>query len=90
MKLAVPACLLLTACATNPGIVPAGGDSYLVSRSGYGFLETASNVKANVLVEADAFCSKKGMAMQVISESTKPAYPTHPPEAEVRFRCVPR
>ena len=82
------ACAVLGGCAASAGIVPAGQDTYMLSRSGYGFGEASSNVKAKIIGEASAHCSSMGKSMEILSSDDKPGWPGHFPEAEVRFKCV--
>lgn len=91
MKIAIGFCAALVAgCASNPGVVPAGNDTYMLARSGYGLGQSSTNVKAGLMKEADEHCAAKGRSMDVISSDDKPGWPGHFPEAEVKFRCVAR
>jgi hypothetical protein len=81
--------LLLAACASEPGVVPAGQDTYMASRSGK-FYVSMTEVRAGVLKEVGDFCEKRNMTFAVIStSSTQPPYVVgNNPEIEVQFRCV--
>jgi hypothetical protein len=59
MKDRVAILLLVAACAgcsTSSGVLPAGKDTWLISRSEKGFDKTGSRVKAAVFQEAAEFC----------------------------------
>jgi hypothetical protein len=70
--------------------VPAGGDTFMLARSGYGVGQSAASVQAEIMKEASAHCDGQGKGMQVIASERRPAYPTHFPEAQIHFRCVAR
>ena len=85
----VIACMLLVACAETSGVVPMGGDAYMISRSKKGFDTTGSKVKAEALKEADAFCISKGKRLEVIKSKDKDMVPFRSDsQAEIEFRCV--
>lgn len=82
--------LAATACASTPGVVSIGPDTYMVSRqaatgfSGTGGLMTAA------MREAETFCRGKSKTMQVVNthESTPPFIMGNFPKAEVQFMCL--
>jgi hypothetical protein len=80
----------LSACASNPGVAPMGGDRYSVSRQGATGASSQSQIHADTLREADAFCSAKGQQMEVITtRQAKPPYIFgNFPRSEVDFRCM--
>lgn len=82
--------LLMVGCASSPGIVPAGLNTYMLARSGYGLGQSSSNVKAGLLKEASEHCAAQGKNMDIVSSDDKPGWPGHFPEAEIKFRCVTR
>lgn len=82
------AAALLGACASSPGIVPAGSDTFMLARSGYGLGESQANVSAKIHKEAAEHCAASGKSMEVISTDSKPGWPGHFPEAEIKFRCL--
>ena len=79
---------LLAGCASNPGIVLSGPDTYQLARSGYGLGETQGNVMSKILKEAGDHCASQGKVMQQITSDSRPAWPGHFPEAELTFRCL--
>lgn len=87
-------CLLAVAfvsgCAAASGVVPMGGDTYMISKSQWGIQHTGSSVKANVIKEAHAYCSQLGRDLEVINTSEKDMVPyKSEAQAEVTFRCRP-
>jgi len=83
------AIVVLSACAAESGIAPAGQDTYLASRSG-AFYVPITDLKAQVLRQVGDFCDKRSMTFSVISSSnTQPPYvPGNNPEVDVQFKCV--
>ena len=82
-------CVVLSGCAASLGVVPAGNDSFLISRSEKGFATTGSHVKADALKEANNFCATTGRALEVLNTVQSDMIPfTSDSQAEVRFRCV--
>ena len=81
-------CAMPVACASSSGVVPAGDETFLVSRSEKAFDATGSRVKAAAFREASEFCAKSGKSMEVIKASEKDMVPFRSdPQAEVHFRC---
>jgi hypothetical protein len=82
--------LLLAGCASTPGVMPLGGDTYTVAHEAGTGLSGTTNLKAAALREADAFCKGQGKALQVtdVSESKPPYLFGNYPRAEVKFRCA--
>lgn len=82
--------MALAGCASSSGVVPMGGDAFLVSRSEKGFDTTGSRVKAVALKEANEFCSSKGKTIEIIKATQKDMAPFQSDaQAEVEFKCVP-
>ena len=84
--------LIMTACASNSGVAPAGRDTYLVSRQAATGFTGLGTLKADALREADAFCNRLGKAMKVnrTSESSPPYVLGNFPKADVEFMCLSR
>ena len=79
----------LTACSTTSGIVPMGGDTYVVSRSQKGFDTTGSRVKVDALKEANEYCTSMGKSIEIIKSTQKDmVILTSDAQAEIEFRCV--
>jgi hypothetical protein len=82
--------ILIVGCASNSGVAPMGGDSFMVSRqAATGFSGTA-DLKAESLREANKYCIERGRELDVLSatESRPPFILGNYPRAEVQFRCV--
>ena len=81
---------LLFGCAKNSGIVPYGGDSFMVSRQAPTGFHGMGNLKAEALQEANAHCASSGQEIEVIKEvDAKPPYIMgNFPRTEVHFKCV--
>ena len=89
MKKALPILLVLAGCATSSGIVPMGSNEYLISRSEKGFDTTGSQVKADALKEANAFCNEQNMQLEIIKVTSKDMVPfKSDAQAELEFRCT--
>jgi hypothetical protein len=82
--------LLLVACASTPGVVPIGPDTYMVSRQAATGFTGMSGLMAAAMREAEAFCRTKSMLMQVVStsQSSPPYIFGNFPRAEVQFMCL--
>ena len=82
------AALTLAGCASNPGIVPAGGDTMRLARSGYAVGASQSDVLSLIMKEAAEHCAAAGKTMSIVSSESRPGWPGHFPEAEIRFSCT--
>jgi len=72
LRVCAPVVLVLVAgCASNPGIVPAGGDVLMLARSGYGLGESQANVSAKIHKEAAEHCAAMGRTMEVVFTDSK-------------------
>lgn len=92
-RLLVLAVLSLAACASNPGVIQTGPNSYTVGRQAKTGFSGGSilKLKAQAVSDANAYCSKSGQQAQVTdsSESQGPYALGNYPRAEVDFKCVP-
>ena len=81
--------VVLTACASTSGVVPMGGDAFMVSRSEKGFDTTGSRVKADALKEANKFCALNGKSIEVVKATQSDMVPfKSDAQAEVVFKCI--
>lgn len=89
MKFAVLALLTLAGCASNTGIVPMGQGTYMMAKQQATGFPGLGNMKAEILTEADAFCTAKSKSMRVVNVTeTKPPYIFgNFPRSEVQFAC---
>lgn len=82
--------LLLAGCAST-GVVPTGNDEYMISKTDMGDVwHTGAKVLTKLYIEANAYCDKKDLSVERISEETNDGYPfVRSANATLRFRCVP-
>jgi hypothetical protein len=82
--------LLVAGCAANSGVVPAGEDSYFVSRQAATGLSGMGTLKADALKEANNYCSAQQKSVFVINstESNPPYIFGNFPKVEIQFKCV--
>ena len=82
--------VLLTACAANSGVVPAGPDTYLVSRQAATGFSGSGTLKADALREANEYCASQKKQLKVINttEAQPPFVLGNFPKAEVEFMCL--
>jgi len=84
----IAAAVLLAACATQSGIVPAGDGMFTVSRQGNAAWVPTAELKDLALKEASDYCSSKQKAFKVLHTKEIPAKPFGGwPEAEGLFSC---
>lgn len=90
MKAALPFLLVAAGCAANTGVVPTGGDSYMVAKQAASGFSGLGTLKADALTEAGQYCKVRGRSMQVLNATeTQPPYALgNYPRAEVQFACV--
>ncbi len=84
------AAFLLVGCAqTNTGPMPAGRDTYVISRQAGAFPTGKEPLLAEALVEANARCEvdKKKMVLISTNENAGPYILGNYPKATVVFRC---
>jgi hypothetical protein len=80
---------LLSACASTSGVVPIGGDAYLISRSEKGVNTTGGRVKADAIKEANEFCSSAEKQVKIIKTTQTDMIPfKSDAQAEIEFQCV--
>ncbi len=81
---------MLTACASNTGIVPIGQDTYMVSRQAATGFSGSGSLKAEAFQEANAYCMGQGKSLQVVNavEAQPPFVLGNYPKAEVQFTCL--
>lgn len=82
--------LAITGCAANSGIVPMGGNTYMVSRQAATGFTGMGTLKAEAMKEAYSECSKTGKMVKVLETiDAKPPYILgNFPKTEIRFKCV--
>lgn len=90
-KIAALACLLtLAGCASNPGVIKTGPDTYMVSRQGKTGFAGIAGLRAKAMGDANAFCAKQGKQAQMTDTSQSGGVPIlgNFPRADVQFTCV--
>jgi hypothetical protein len=82
--------ILLTGCAQNSGIIPMGGETYMVSRQAATGFSGMGTLKAEAMREAYEQCQKSQKIVNVIETiDAKPPYIFgNFPKTEIRFKCV--
>ncbi len=83
----------MTACSTTSNstkdIVPIGKDTYMVGRAGSIFVDSGSEVKAQLFKDANAFCMSKGKEiMPVSTKQEDKVLGVSAASAELQFRCL--
>lgn len=82
--------LLLSACASNSGVISIGPDTFMVSRQAATGFSGLGTLKADAFKEANQYCSSKNKYLRVTntSESAPPYVLGNFPRAEVQFMCL--
>lgn len=79
----------VVAGCSSTGVIPMDQDSYMIGKKdGAPGLGVSLKNKAAVHKEANEFCKKKGLEVQVLSENVTPAHPGRLGSTELQFRCV--
>lgn len=75
-------------CAST-GVVQMNQDSYFIGKtdSSFGGMNAMEN-KVEVFKEANEFCMKKGLEVQILKQTVTQSYPGHMGSTELNFRCV--
>jgi hypothetical protein len=90
MRLLVVSSVLLSGCATSTtGALPAGPDTFVVSRQAGAFPSGREPLLAEALAEAGAKCGGMGKTMKLVSstENPGPYILGNYPKATVIFSC---
>ena len=84
---AIAAALALAACATTTEPVAIGDGAYIIATNARGGMKGNSQLTAETIQAAHAFCAKTGKKAVVIKDSARGAQGWTPQNIEVRFRC---
>jgi hypothetical protein len=84
---AVIVATLISGCTTSSGVVSTGPDTYMISRTQWGF-RGPGLVKAAAIKEADAYCKKRGKVVKVTKTVETGLKFGSEPAAEVYFKCL--
>ncbi len=82
--------LFLAGCAQNSGIIPMGGETYMVSRQAATGFTGMGTLKADAMKEAYAQCQKSQKMVKVLEaiDAQPPFILGNFPKTEIRFKCV--
>ena len=85
----VLALALLAGCASNTGIVPMGQGVYMMAKQQATGFPGLGNLKAEILQEANAHCSRLNRPIRVtnVTETQPPYILGNYPRVEVQFVC---
>lgn len=82
--------VLVTGCAST-GVIKMGENYYMLGKKdGAPGLGISLSNKAAVYSEANEFCVRQSLEVQVIREVVLPARPAQLGSTEIQFKCVPR
>jgi hypothetical protein len=79
---------LVAGCESTTGIIPAGKDTFMISREDNGPAASLGAIKAKVFQEAGAFCAGHGKDMRIVKENDVPRSFGQFPQTSVQFTCV--
>lgn len=82
--------VLLTGCASTPGVVSIGPDTFMVSRQAATGFSGMSGLMEAAMREGNAHCRAKGLIFQVVNttQSEPPYIFGNFPKASVQFMCL--
>lgn len=90
LRLLIVFSLILSGCATSTtGAIPAGPDTFVVSRQAGAFPSGREPLLAEALVEAGSKCASMGKVMKLVSstENPGPYVLGNYPKATIIFAC---
>lgn len=82
--------MVLAGCASTPGVVPIGPDTFMVSRQAASGFSGMSGLMEAAMREGNAYCHAKGLVFQVVNttQSEPPYIFGKFPKASVQFMCL--
>ncbi len=82
--------VFLVGCASNSGVRPMGGNTYIVTRQAATGFSGAGTLKADAVSEAARFCEAQGRILKVVAvtEAQPPYIFGNFPKAEVVFKAL--
>ncbi len=91
-----PLCILaivalsMSGCALNSGVVPLGGDRFMITRQAATGFSGSGRLKAKAIIQAEKFCASRGKTMKVvaITEAEPPYVLGNFPKAEIVFDAL--
>lgn len=91
MRRAILLCLLLLVGCGSTGVVPAGGDTYFISKKAGGPMGSHDGARADILGEAGAYCGARGEKFETLSIEDKSNIPfVRTGSTSITFRCAQR
>lgn len=82
----------LAGCASNPGVIKTGPNTYMVSRQGKTGFAGIAGLRAQAMNDANAYCAQQGKEAQMTSAGQSSGVPIFGnfPRADIEFTCVTR
>ncbi|WP_342070808.1 hypothetical protein [Yoonia algicola] len=83
------ALVMLSACASNTGVIQIGQNQFVIEKQQATGAPGLGNLRAEVYVEANAFCSAQGGSVETLNyEQTSPPYILgNYPRVSLTFEC---
>lgn len=75
-------------CASTTGVIPAGKDTFMISREDNGPASSLGSIKAAVYKEANAYCAGQGKVMEIVRETDVPRSFGQFPQTSLHFKCT--
>ena len=82
--------VLFVGCSTTSNIVPIGKDTFLISKEQTTGFQGLGTMKADIIGEANKYCSSQGKVMEIVStsDSQPPFILGNYPRSEINFMCL--
>ena len=81
--------LVVSGCASSPGVIPIGPDTYMVSEQGWIATQSVGELKAKAYQKAGTYCSQQGKKLMPVSTNqVAGSLGRSYPEAELQFMCL--
>jgi hypothetical protein len=82
--------ILLSACASNSGVVRMGNDTFFISKQAATGFTGLGSLRGDAMREAYAQCSQAGKSVEVTNtdQSNPPYLLGNFPRVDITFRCV--
>jgi len=82
---------LLAACASNPGVMQVGTDTYLVEKTSSTAVLGLDRLRSAAMAEASSYCQNHSGTAEIVEETaTDPSLlPGRTSRVALRFRCEP-
>ena len=81
--------LIVFGCASSPGVISIGQDTYMVSEQGWIATQSVGELKGKAYQRAGAYCSQQGKKLMPVSTNqVAGSIGRSYPEAELQFMCL--